>query len=146
MKQETGEPGINDGSLIADAACPVINSLITEALRGARRTFHWTSLQINYNTVAQWHQDKGNIGTSAIFITGDYTGGGFQIHGIGTVDHQERLTFFCGQCWHRSLAFLGHRVSVVAFTHALAPECDVATRQTLVSLGFVLPQSFPGPA
>ena len=37
----------------------------------------WTSIQINRNSVASPHEDKGNTGLSMIVLIGSFTGGAF---------------------------------------------------------------------
>ena len=37
----------------------------------------WSSIQLNHNTVASLHEDKGNTGLSMIVIVGSFSGGSF---------------------------------------------------------------------
>ena len=136
-----GLPWLNDGELIATDICVAINELIRDTLQASGVQFTWTSLQVNHNTVASWHQDSGNLGTSAILIGGDFDGGEFELESLPAMDLRNHLTFFNGQAWHRSLPFEGHRVSIVAFTHALTPKCPQQICGALARLGFSFPHS-----
>ena len=37
----------------------------------------WTALQVNHNTVADWHVDYKNDGMSTMVVVGEFTGGAF---------------------------------------------------------------------
>ena len=139
MKDMQGNPWINDGNLIAPEVCPMINRVIMATLNRHALRFTWTSLQVNLDTVAEWHQDSGNLGTSAMMVGGEFSGGEFEIEGKAPVCLRNRIIFFDGTLWHRSLKFVGRRLSVVAFTHALTPRCPVATSNQLLQLGFPFP-------
>ena len=140
-KGRDGGPMINDGSMLCPGAINMINVIISKCLRENHLAFSWTSLQINCNTVADWHQDSNNVGTSAMLVGGHHSGGSFEVEGLGRVDLAGKLCFFDGHLWHRSHAFSGDRFSVVAFTHSLTDSCSSAARDSLVQLGFGLPQT-----
>ena len=50
----------------ADKALILINSMFSWLCRRMGVSIAWTSLQVNRDTVADWHADSGNIGLSAI--------------------------------------------------------------------------------
>ena len=89
--------------------------------------------------IAEWHQDDQNIGTSAMFVGGAFSGGEFELFDHPPTQLRNSLIFFQGQEWHRSLKFNGTRVSVVAFTHTLAPDCKPQLLDNLCKLGFDAP-------
>ena len=72
MKDMQGNPWFNDGNLIAPDVCPMINRVIMATLNRHALRFTWTSLQVNLDTVAEWHQDSGNLGTSAMMVGGEF--------------------------------------------------------------------------
>ena len=139
MKDMQGEPWMNDGELICEAICPLINKTLLNTLEKHSLRFTWTSLQVNCDTVADWHKDSGNLGVSAMMVGGDFKGGEFEIENYPPFQLGNRVLFFDGTLWHRSHRFKGHRVSVVAFTHALTPKCPQNIADGLLELGFPFP-------
>ena len=109
---------INDGELISPGICEIINDMLDKALFANKANFCWTSLQVNHNTVASWHQDLSNLGKSAIVIGGDFEGGAFEVWNCPLGETNGMMTFFQGQQWHRSHAFMGHRVSICVYVRA----------------------------
>ena len=133
-----GGPMVNPGNLICQGFTEMVNGALTKSLYKLETKFHWSSLQINMNTVAEWHQDSGNTGPSAMVVGGSFSGGEFQIDGHAPTQLAGRIIFFDGHNWHRSLPFKGTRLSIVAFSHSLLPSCTPRLRSELEQLGFVL--------
>ena len=117
---------------------PTINTFIADTLAKDDVRLIWTSLQLNLNTVSDWHQDWGNIGLSAIGALGDYHGGEFQLQGFPHMDINGKLMIFDGRVRHRSLPFRGTRLSFVAFRHPGIFKCDNKYKGRLKALGFVV--------
>ena len=115
-----------------------LNSIVGETTTQAGLPFAWTSLQLNLDTIADWHADKGNIGPSIIGVLGEHSGGEFHLAGSPPMSLQDHLLFFDGQVHHRSLPFVGRRFSFVAFRHPGLPACDPSERGRLKALGFNL--------
>ena len=132
----SGEAAINDGRFISDGFISAVNGVLTAAIMAAHGWFTWTSLQVNFNTVADWHVDQGNIGHSAMLVAGDFTDGEFVLEGSPPMALAGRLLIFSGARWHRSLPFAGTRLSIVAFTHPLAEGLPKALQCQLRGLGF----------
>ena len=133
-----GEVVINSGKGLPVDIVPTINTLITDTLR--KEGFHlmWTSIQLNLNTVSDWHQDWGNVGPSAIGALGQYHGGDFQIQGFPQMNINDKVVIFNGQLRHRSLPFKGTRLSFVAFRHPGIFGCDDKLKGRLKALGFIV--------
>ena len=132
----SGEASINDGTYIADGFIHAVNGVLTAAISAAHGWFTWTSLQVNYNTVADWHVDQGNIGHSAMLVAGNFTGGEFVLEGSPPMALAGKLLIFSGARRHRSLPFSGVRLSIVAFNHPLVEGLPKALRSKLHALGF----------
>ena len=117
---------------------PTINTVIADTLAANGKHLIWTSVQLNMNTVAEWHADKGNIGPSAIGAIGEYDGGEFHLTGYPMTSIRDKLLIFDGTVRHRSYPFQGRRFSFVAFRHPGLHMCSKADRGRLKALGFVL--------
>ena len=118
----------------------MLNQIVHDVCQDNSLWFKWTSLQVNLNTiVAEWHQDDQNIGTSAMVVGGEFSGGEFELFNHAPTQLRNSMAFFRGQEWHRSLKFNGTRVSIVAFTHTLTPDCKPSLRDRLRRLGFDAP-------
>ena len=139
LKGLDGGPMINDGEYLSPGATRSINETLVHTLYKLKTKFTWSSLQINLDTVADWHQDSDNIGNSAILVGGDFSGGEFVLQDFAPSDMRGHVAFFNGRLWHRSLPFSGHRVSVVAFTHGLFDANCRRVVQSLTGLGFKTP-------
>ena len=101
------------------------------------KSFEWTSLQINYNTVSDPHRDYNNHGSSLIFLLGDFVDGEFQMtDGSLSVAESGAIYLFQGAAEHCSKPFTGERISVVAFNHSKASTLSLADRDTLAGMGF----------
>ena len=79
----------------------------------------WTTLQLNRNSVAEEHVDKGNEGLSILITAGKYDGGEFYIGNrlilpSGATGH---AVIIDGHKMHSSRPYSGLRYSVVAFKH-----------------------------
>ena len=85
------------------------------------KTFEWTSLQINCNTISEPHRDYNNHGSSLIFLLGDFVDGEFQMtDGSLSVAERGAIYLFQGQAEHCSRPFTGERISVTALQHRAA--------------------------
>ena len=105
----------------------------------------WSSLQVNHNTVAQWHKDVKNVGLSIIISVGTFSGGQFELRGLPPFDLRDKAMLFDGSVSHRSAQFDGERWSVVAFLSGAVKWATDAQRQLLLDLGFSLPPASPPP-
>ena len=144
-KAEGGGTFINPGDFISNGFLQQANQGFASTLRSLSRTFVWTSLQVNWNTVAAWHQDSGNSGPSAMVVAGTFEDGQFELDRHPPVQLRGRIIFFCGRDWHRSHEFSGgDRLSLVAFRHELADACTKDQRRQLADLGFQLSAGAPG--
>ena len=118
-----------------------INRILQEEVLPVFPLF-WTSVQINKDTVSEWHSDDSNKGPSLITGLGDYTGGEFMIES-GELPILRRLVVFDGRAQHASNDFVGCRHSVIAFTHKALDDCDAELKNRLRGLGFHLPGELP---
>ena len=110
---------------------------------------HWTSMVINYNTVASPHKDKGNFGPSAMLVVGDYESGGefiFTSSPHEVLDLRNKVMLFNGKHEHMSNPCVGgtYRCSIVFFTHC----CHGSSKDKdfLQQCGFVFPPLPSGPS
>ena len=103
-------------------AVQLINEELVEWSRNhAPPGFGWTSLQLNANTVADWHVDYRNLGPSVILVVGEHSGGELEVEGLEPTKLDYEGVLVDGRVRHRSLPCRGERYSVVAFTH----ECHL---------------------
>ena len=121
-----------------------INCMLRWAMRRAGVDLCWTSLQLNRDTVSDWHIDQGNVGLSAMLVLGSFEGGEFQLQSSQPVHACGSVVIFNGQEPHRSLPASGRRWSVVAFTHYLHDRAE-ELEAVLQGLAFPLTQSVPRP-
>jgi hypothetical protein len=122
--------------------CASVIKAINTAIRNAigDRKFVWGSLQINYNTVSQPHEDKNNVGDSMMFLLGDFTFGAFRMSDSSVVlSDKGVLLALDGTKTHESDRFEGQRYSVVAFLHKAVSALPRESIAQLIALGFVLP-------
>ncbi|MFY7751969.1 MAG: hypothetical protein ACOVQU_09280, partial [Exiguobacterium acetylicum] len=124
-------------------AAKVINGWL--GVQYARRNWnvYWTALQINANTVADWHVDYKNDGLSTMVVVGEFTGGQFELEGFAPLDLQGKAVLFDGTQRHRNVAASGERYSVVAFTNSAWVSCTEKQLDELRSLGFRVPGEGP---
>ena len=73
-------------------------------------SFTWSSLQVNYNTVAHWHSDDKNVGRSIIFSVGSYSGGAFVLEGFQDIDIRNKLMLFDSSAASESDAQISPRI------------------------------------
>ena len=111
--------------------------------------FTWTSIQVNFNTVAVKHRDENNAGPSLAFAVGSYVGGELciqpqsAVNGVSPTQEfnlLEHPVMFDGRQGHSSKPFRGNRVSFIAFTHASWKEATDEQMLQLIQLGFVVPK------
>ena len=129
---------VNDGRFISETSISAANLLNKKALPGKMLHFSWTSLQVNVNTLADWHTDQYIIGVSAMLALGDFSGGEFVLSGHAPLELKDHLVFFDGHPTHCSLPFEGQRLTVVAFTHPLVGDVPFPMARQLRGLGFAL--------
>ena len=106
------------------------------------RTFKWSSIQINKNTVSALHRDSGNLGLSAIALFGNFQAGELIIHGDTktTFDDRNTLLIFDGHVPHESRPYTGgDRYSIVVFYHSAVARLARQKRRFLENVGFCLP-------
>ena len=97
LKFAQGASIIDLGIGLPKELIPTLNTMISDSLSKDGLHLVWTSLQLNLNTISDWHQDWGNIGPSAIGALGPYRGGDFQIQGHPEMNINEKLAVFNGQ-------------------------------------------------
>ena len=79
----------------------------------APKGYGWTTLQINVNTVSDWHKDRRNLGPSCLMVLGSYEGGAIEIAGFRPRRLQNAVVLMNGREWHRTNpVWEGDRVSV----------------------------------
>jgi len=61
----------------------------------------WTSLQLNANTVANWHVDSRNLSPSVILVVGDHTGGELEAEGLARTKLSFEGVLMDGRVRHR---------------------------------------------
>ena len=59
--------------------------------------FGWTSLQVNVNSVADWHVDHRNMGPSCVMVLGDYVGGELEVRGCMPTPLHNAATMIDGE-------------------------------------------------
>lgn len=111
------------------------NALIRQAVSRLAVPFGWTSLQVNVDSVGDWHRDPG-MASAVIVGLGDFTGGTFEVAGSPPFDVAGRALWFNAEQLHRSLPFEGRRTTVVAFSRAGADKIPEGTALRLKELGF----------
>ena len=121
------------------------------AAKNAPDWFGWTTLQINYNTVADWHYDHKNVGPSAMIMLGDFDDGEFCSYGFEPVGG-EGIVAFDGHHWRSSKCFglsqkkdsvegkRRWRLSCVAFTAGVIGTTTPEERLKLEGAGYRLPK------
>ena len=129
-------PSINSMGGLAHKPLVLINSIFAWAAERMGVRLGWTSIQLNHNTISEWHIDKGNKGLSMMLVVGDFTGGEFEVGPSGPLDLRGKVIVFDGKESHASRSFTGNRWSLVAFTsYALGPA-TAPTLRRLRLLGF----------
>ena len=128
---------IQDGGRLGVEVVPRLCAQVTVLAQLAGFTAAWTSIQVNHNTVAEWHADSRNQGPSLLWAGGDYRGGDVEIQGGRRHPTSGRAITFDGRWLHRSHEFTGLRYSLVAFPHSEARLLDRAGLDRLHQLGFV---------
>lgn len=104
--------------------------------------FEWTSLQVNQDTQSIDHVDSNNMGLSCIIGGGRYTGGEFYLKILDQnfSANINGVAWLCdGTIVHGHEKFVGHRCSIVAFTHSSWLRTCVEDRLRLEHLGFRCP-------
>ena len=115
-----------------------INGILAPIMR--RYNMFWGSLQINVDSYSTKHVDKNNIGKSAMFTLGDYTGGEYKCADpIYNFSKPGICHIIDGSVEHWSEPFVGSRYSIVAFLHNTTPQINEKDVKLLLDLGFRLP-------
>ena len=84
MDSKANGTNFHRGAPELKAVVQLINEELTEWCRKyAPPGFGWASLQLNANTVADWHVDYRNLGPSVILVVGDHIGGELEVEGLG---------------------------------------------------------------
>ena len=143
MSSRDDEPKVHFWNVDTERFARVFNKVIRRLLCLLAIEFVWTSLQINLNTVADWHVDFKNAGPSFIFALGAHLGGEFEVEGQPPMSLRNRIVFFDGQCRHRSHPFEGVRYSVVGFANESLGRCTWRQKQILAQAGFVCVRPAP---
>ena len=113
-----------------------LNVLVTKTLPG----FNYCSIQASQDLVSVLHEDSNNVGPSAAYAAGNFTGGELWCNtpapGGQRIDIREQLIQFDGQKHHRTMPFsitgeqkgdrLNHRWSFAFFSpgkyHKMTPK------------------------
>ena len=82
----------------------------------APKDFRWRDILVHVNATYQWHTHELNIGASLLVGLTDYHGGEIEVQGSGVFPTSERMVLFDGRRRHRTCAFFGLRVTLVAFS------------------------------
>ena len=130
------KPGVNTLHGTANESLVLINSVFSWASARLGASIGWTSIQLNVDTVADWHVDVGNIGLSMMIVLGDFSGGEFEIGDSGPLQLNGKAVLFGGQEHHRSLPARGQRWSLVAFTSYVSKSCPANLKRKMLALGF----------
>ena len=95
----------------------LINKIITNLVDD---DFHWTSIQVNHNSVSTKHCDQNNDGLSGIMLFGNFSEGYFVSEDADLRTNTTRtLHLFDGCEPHFSTKFVGERFSVVLYLSLL---------------------------
>ncbi len=105
----------------------------------------FSSVHINFDTVAKKHTDANALLTSAIASFGNYSGGNFVTEDDDLNPHsfdiRNSWLQICGQRRHWSEPFQGRRISVILFMHKALEAAPLDLLKVIDELGFrrVLP-------
>ena len=66
----------------------------------APKGYDWTTLQINVDTVSDWHRDHRNLRPSCLMLLGTYTGGEIEVAGFEAAQLQDEAAMLNGYEWH----------------------------------------------
>ena len=105
------------------------------------KSFTFSSIHINFNTVAAGHQDSNACRESLIAAFGDFTKGGeFWVEtdtsDVDMCDIHNAWWSICGQRRHGSTPFAGNRFSVILFAHQILDRAPLDLLKTIDELGF----------
>ena len=123
--------------------CKILNNIMEKYAPQIGMKF-WTSIVINFNTVASPHKDKGNFGPSSIMVVGDYESGGEFVwtNPREAIDLKDHVMRFDGKREHESNPRVGgtYRCSIVFFCHCAYNSCKGIDRSYLENMcGFIFP-------
>ena len=82
----------------------------------APKDFRWRDVLVHVNATYRWHAHELNTGASLLVGLTDYCGGELEVQGEGAFSTSESMVLFDGRKRHRTCAFLGLRVTLVAFS------------------------------
>ena len=119
-----------------------VNSALAECLP---KTFEWTSLQIDVDSVISDQFNSQQVGQVACVLFGDFVGGCFHYSLVGgsalsspSVDlaSTDRVVFVDAGQYHFSDEFTGRRIGIMAYNHVCADAGPQDVKSALCSLGF----------
>ena len=99
----------------AEIVAAKLNSVITATLKNAGAHLQWHCLQVNVDTVSDWHRDFCNYGNSALFGLGEFSGGELVLEDESKVGVRGRLVIFDAKRCHKIAAYTGGRVAVAVY-------------------------------
>lgn len=104
------------------------------------KRFIYSTVHINFDSVADEHVDKDFLGRSVIFGWGCYNDGALVFHssrGDTEVDIAGRYVAYWGDERHSSKRFSGSRTPIVLYLSKAILEADWDLLKTLKGLGFM---------
>ena len=130
-----------------------LNSKVTELVRAVNsalaeclpKTFEWTSLQIDVDSVISDQFNSHQIGQVACVLFGDFAGGCFHyfLRGGSARSHSsvdlvstDRVVFVDAGQYHFSDEFTGRRLGIMAYNHVCSDAGPQDVKSALCSLGF----------
>ena len=100
--------------------CTVLNR-IAKKYKDSIGLQYWTTIVINFNSVATPHKDTSNYGPSAIIVVGDYDTGGEVVFmdPYQSLNLRNKIMLFDGKREHKNRPDKGgsYRCSIVFFCH-----------------------------
>ena len=115
----------------------LLNKTIRQAAaRIPAEGFHWTTLQVNIDTVSGWHKDADGEPPRIVVVCGDFRGGQLRIEGEGAYDVTNAGLMFDGRRPHKTETYEGPRVSLVAYRLLGLPSVPPDVLERLIAYGF----------
>ena len=93
-----------------------LNALLPQ-LPGWPPSFRWSALQLARDTVVEEHEDANNAGPSIAVSVGNFRGGDLVVADVPHSSH-DKVCEFDGRIHHYVSKHVGHRASLIAFTHS----------------------------
>ncbi len=82
----------------------------------APRGFSWSQALVHVDARYAWHEHPWNRGATLLVGLTDFSGGQLQVSGEAPCEVSRRLVLFDGRRRHRTHAFAGLRITLVAFS------------------------------